>query len=79
MHALVVYETTHGNTERIAHAIGEAIGPFGYAAPRIAQSLERSGGHLLAPPAGFVVEGIKGPIREGELERAAAWAKGLIG
>lgn len=52
---------------------------FGYAAPRIARSLQGSGGHLLAPPEGFVVEGTKGPLREGELARAARWAKGLAG
>ena len=48
---------------------------FGYAAPRIARSLERNGGKLLAPPEGFVVLGTKGPLKEGELERAAAWAQ----
>jgi flavodoxin len=50
---------------------------FGYAAPRIARSLEENGGNLLAPPEGFVVVGIQGPLKAGELERAASWAKGL--
>ena len=49
--------------------------PFGYAAPRIAQRLEALGGNPLAPPEGFVVLGIKGPLKDGELERAASWAK----
>ncbi len=53
--------------------------PFGYAAPRIAQRLERNGGNLLAPPEGFVVLGIEGPLKEGELERAAGWAKAVAG
>lgn len=140
--ALVVYDSQYGNTERIAQAIGEAIGsqavragdvspaglkefallifgspthggwcmpavrgllealpplegiqvaafdtrtasiwnrllPFGYAAPRIARRLEENGGNLLAPPEGFVVLGIEGPLKEGELERAASWARGL--
>ena len=48
---------------------------FGYAAPRIAQRLEAHGGTLLAPPEGFVVQGTKGPLKDGELERAAGWAK----
>jgi len=48
---------------------------FGYAAPRIADRLEKKGGTLLAPPEGFFVEGIKGPLKEGELERAAGWAQ----
>jgi len=140
--ALVVYDSQYGNTERIAQAIGEAIGsqvvrvgdvspaelkefdllivgspthggwytpgvkgllealpllegfkvaafdtrtvsiwnrllPFGYAAPRIARKLEGNGGNLLAPPEGFVVLGIEGPLKDGELERAAGWASGL--
>jgi flavodoxin len=144
MRALVVYDSTYGNTEETAQAIGEAIGgqvlqvcevdpaglkgfdlliigspthggrptegihgllkaslalegvnvaafdtrtvsrwnrllPFGYAAPRIARSLEGSGGNLLAPPEGFVVLGIQGPLKDGELERAAGWAKGIAG
>lgn len=48
---------------------------FGYAAPRIADRLEKEGGTLLAPPEGFFVKGIKGPLKEGELERAAGWAQ----
>jgi flavodoxin len=48
---------------------------FGYAAPRIADRLEKKGGALLAPPAGFFVKGIKGPLKEGELERAGGWAQ----
>jgi flavodoxin len=50
---------------------------FGYAAKPIARSLRRHGGELAAPPAGFVVEGSEGPMREGELDRAAAWATRL--
>jgi len=56
-------------------SIWNRILPFGYAAPRIARSLESSGGTLLAPPEGFVVLGTKGPLKEGELERAAGWAR----
>jgi len=52
--------------------------PFGYAAGRIADSLKDKGGHLVAPPEGFIVEGTKGPVKEGELERAANWAKEII-
>ncbi len=50
---------------------------FGYAAPRIARHLEQRGGGLQAPPEGFLVLGTRGPLVEGELARAAGWAKGL--
>ena len=51
---------------------------FGYAAGRIADSLKRNGGTLIAPPEGFFVKGKKGPLKEGELERAASWAKVIV-
>jgi flavodoxin len=48
---------------------------FGFAAPRIARSLEKKGAILVGEPGGFIVEGIKGPLKEGELERAAVWVQ----
>ena len=51
------------------------VGVFGYAAGKIADRLKRNGGTLLASPEGFFVKGKEGPLKEGELERAAIWAK----
>ena len=51
---------------------------FGYAAGRIANNLKKKGGILIASPEGFFVTGGQGPLKEGELERAAAWAKGML-
>jgi flavodoxin I len=51
---------------------------FGYAAGRIAGNLKKKGGTLVASPVGFFVAGGQGPLKEGELERAAAWAKGIL-
>ena len=48
---------------------------FGYAAKPIADRLKRKGGELVVPPEGFFVAGTKGPLKEGELERAAEWGK----
>lgn len=146
MKTLVVYESINGNTEKIAKAIGEAIGEdvkvlsvgaacssdlqsidllivgsptyggrptpgmmdflkhtiagsslkdisiaafdtrltakfvkmFGFASGRIANSLKGNGGILIKSPEGFYVIGTKGPLKEGELERAASWAKEVI-
>ena len=50
---------------------------FGYAAPKVAKGLQRNGGNLLAPPEGFVVLGMHGPLKDGELERAKKWAQQL--
>lgn len=46
-----------------------------YAAPAIAKGLERHGGIRAAEPVGFIVMGTKGPLKEGELDRAGAWAR----
>ena len=54
------------------------VGVFGYAAGRIAGNLKRKGGTLIVSPEGFFVTGNKGPLKEGELERAAGWAKGIL-
>lgn len=47
----------------------------GYAAKPIADLLTKNGGELIRPPEGFYVEDREGPLKEGELERAADWAK----
>jgi len=142
MKAVVVYDSTYGNTEKVAQAIGEAIGAevrrvgqvnaadlkgfdlviigsptmggrpteavqgllkavgaavqganvaafdtrltskwvriFSYAAPRIAGSLKANGAVVLGSPEGFFVTGTKGPLKEGELERAAGWAQEIV-
>lgn len=52
-------------------------GPFGSAAPAILRTLEHSGYHPVAPPMSFTVRGSKGPLREGELERAREWGTRL--
>ena len=51
---------------------------FGYAAEPMAKRLRQKGGAQALSPEGFIVTGKEGPLREGELERAAAWAKGLL-
>lgn len=51
---------------------------YGFAAERIAKQLRRKGGELVLPVEGFYVEGMEGPLAEGELERAEKWAQGLF-
>jgi flavodoxin I len=51
----------------------------GFAAPKIADTLEEKGWTLAGAPGGFFVKGLKkGPLKRGEADRAAAWAKGLV-
>jgi flavodoxin len=53
-------------------------GRFGYAAGKIAARLKKAGGTAAIAPEGFIVKGEKGPMRDGELERAEAWARKMI-
>jgi flavodoxin len=50
---------------------------FGFAADRIAKSLQDKGANLVVPAEGFFVTGKNGPLKDGEVERATSWAKGL--
>ncbi len=47
---------------------------FGYAAEPIAAALVKKGGTQAALPEGFIVLDSEGPLKDGELERAAQWA-----
>lgn len=47
----------------------------GYAAKPIADKLKKKGGELIIPPEGFSVKDKEGPLKEGEIKRAADWAK----
>ena len=51
---------------------------FGWAAPRIEKAIKEKGGNTTAQPQGFIVKGTKGPLVEGEVERATTWAKAII-
>ncbi|AEJ60977.1 flavodoxin/nitric oxide synthase [Spirochaeta thermophila DSM 6578] len=52
---------------------------FGYAAGPMAEILEKRGGEVAVPPEGFFVEGVEGPLVEGEIERAEAWVQAVVG
>lgn len=51
---------------------------FGYAAKPIADRLVKKGGNLHLTPEGFYVVDTEGPLKDGELERAAKWAQQLL-
>lgn len=51
---------------------------FGYAAGRIYQHLKKINMNIVLPPEGFFVKGKKGPLVDGEIERAANWVKDII-
>ena len=65
---------TEAEIERI-RILAFMVRLFGYAAEPMAKRLEQKGGTLAVPPEGFYVGGTEGPLLDGELERAVAWAQ----
>ena len=53
------------------------VGTLGYAAEPVSRKLIRKGGEAAADPAGFVVTDSEGPLKQGEIQRAAEWAEGI--
>lgn len=56
----------------------KVAGDNAWAATRIAAALEKAGAKIVVPPEGFIVEDSEGPLRSGELERAAEWASRIL-
>lgn len=63
---------------RVLRMAVKLAGENAYAAPRIAAQLEKDGATLVVPAEGFIVTDTEGPLREGELERAAEWAGQIL-
>lgn len=55
-------------------ALGIIMKMVDFAAPRMADSLVKKGAQPIGEPEGFFVHDTKGPVNNGELERAEKWA-----
>ena len=55
--------------------LGFFVRLFGWAAEKLDKALVGKGGSQAAAPEGFYVVASEGPLRDGELERAGAWAR----
>ncbi len=51
---------------------------FGFAYPTMQNRLKRTGVEISAEGKGFIVLDSEGPLQDGELEKAAAWAETLL-
>ena len=72
---VAAFDTGIGMSDMKSSALRILVKIAGYAAKPIADRLKKKGGDLVMPPEGFWVKGTEGPLKEGELERAAGWAK----
>jgi flavodoxin I len=74
---VAAFDTRLSAEEADSALLRQMMNWFGYAAEKIAGRLQKKGGTLVVPPEGFIVKGAEGPMQDGELERAAAWARRL--
>lgn len=51
---------------------------FGYATKTMEKLLKKKGARMIVQPEWFAVRDSEGPLKEGELERAAEWAKRIL-
>lgn len=51
---------------------------FGYADSKMAKAYQKTGATLALEPTGFAVVDSEGPLADGELERAVAWAEAIL-
>jgi flavodoxin len=75
---VAAFDTRISLTDVTSSILHFLIKIFGYAAQPIAEKLTKKGGDLVLEPQGFMVKDTEGPLKEGELERAAAWARRIV-
>lgn len=75
---VLAFDTRISTKDINSRVLNTFVKIFGYAAEPIGDKLKQEGGELLLPPEGFIVKDSEGPLKEGELERAANWLKQAI-
>ena len=72
------FDTRFGMEDMPSRILPPFVRIFGYAAKPIAHQLAGKGAKLIASPEGFFVKQAEGPLKPGELERAARWAGQIL-
>jgi len=72
------FDTRVDVTQLKSSPLTQMVKIFGYAAPSLAKRAVKRGGTIAVPPEGFFVKDSEGPLVDGELERATAWALSAI-
>ena len=72
---VAAFDTRIAKEDTNSRVLGFMVNVFGYAAKPISDALVKKGGTLVAQPEGFYVEDTEGPLKDGELERAAEWVR----
>lgn len=72
---VAAFDTRIGDIDKAPKILKFLVNIFGYAAEPMLKALIKKGGIQTVAPGWFYVDGMEGPVKEGELERAAGWAE----
>ena len=75
---VIAFDTRISMEDVDSKILNRMVKTFGYAAEPMGMMMEKRGAKLLVNPIGFYVIDTEGPLKEGEKERAALWAKEAI-
>lgn len=75
---VIAFDTRIATEDVDSRMLNRMTKAFGYAAKPMGEIMKKRGAKLLMEPVGFYVKDTEGPLKEGEKERAAAWAKEAI-
>ncbi len=75
---VAAFDTRISTADANSRLLNLLVKMFGYAAKPIADRLKKKGGELIIPPEGFLVKDSEGPLKDGEPQRAADWAKSMV-
>lgn len=74
---VAVFDTRFSKTEH-GFWLKMMMNIIGFAAPKLARAIKNKGGAIAGKPEGFMVRDTKGPLHDGELERAKAWISDIV-
>ena len=72
---VLAFDTRMSTADVNSRLLNTLVKVFGYAAKPISNKLVKKGGSLIVPSEGFFVKESEGPLKDGEIERAAEWVK----
>lgn len=73
-----VFDTRSDIDEIDSKILSSMVRLFGYAAASMDKTLAKRGFKRAEAPAGFIVHGKEGPVKDGEIDRATAWMRSVM-
>jgi menaquinone-dependent protoporphyrinogen IX oxidase len=78
MKALILYRSHYGNTRQVAETLAGEMKKLGHAAGMLQEKAQKLKLNVFPQPLRCLVQGAKGPLREGETEKAAQFAREFV-